>query len=704
MKKNILNILVCISFVFSVSFAEISETFLNYTEPFPIYAATLFNDSLALGVSGGIRFVSEKSNSTFYTSEKGLEASAIFGVAVHNGNLYAVSNSGVISVLKKEAKKFQVLNRSLQEKGKSVLPSLVQVCNGILVIALENKLSFFDLKNNVFLISVSRIYDKNLENTKIRNLIVRNDSLYIGIDDAIYFKTIEQNLLADKLFADPYSWKELSAKEKDLILSSEKTEDVPKVLENNAIQWTFTHKNLTYFVSADKIYLRKQNNEILDLSPFPAYTLGPTYELFALEDGGILAAGINQNISYINETGVSVPFSVAPEWPSFTYDTYSFPRKVLSATDSRETFYSIWGYGTFLYHSYETFDINTKILATMGSCLENYLTDYLVVPSATKAPDNSGFLFTFWGKAGYGIAYQDLSGEVYCLPSVGSTPFSGSILARQTENNSYEVFVANASQENITGNGKIERFVIYPPTRSGQLEILEKSILKTPNNMYPTDMTFDKDGYLWASTYTSVGYISEGDSLQTPHQIKQFSTSAISAIACDPTGNIWLSTNANGLFRLEKVKNSSDTLKASNYTIADGLASNNLFDLTLDSRNGILWIATDKGISAIKRKDLRSAKTFMTGDAEKSVLVYPNPFRPKIHDKIIFDYLAEGARVQIYNSGYKLVYSAADEALTGGRLEWNGKDKSGNLVAPGVYHYVIKNKSKSKKGKLLIIH
>jgi flagellar hook assembly protein FlgD len=50
------------------------------------------------------------------------------------------------------------------------------------------------------------------------------------------------------------------------------------------------------------------------------------------------------------------------------------------------------------------------------------------------------------------------------------------------------------------------------------------------------------------------------------------------------------------------------------------------------------------------------------------------------------------------------VATLANERVVGGRAEWDGRMDNGNIVAPGVYQYIIRGKSKVKKGKLLVIH
>ena len=117
-----------------------------------------------------------------------------------------------------------------------------------------------------------------------------------------------------------------------------------------------------------------------------------------------------------------------------------------------------------------------------------------------------------------------------------------------------------------------------------------------------------------------------------------------------------------------------------------------------------MMMAHEQGVTWYKRNDLRANETFMTDTALAEVLAYPNPFRPKIHKYISFDFLAEAATLSIYNRGGALIRFFSGSEMLGGRIDWDGTDKNGKLVVPGVYYYVVKNSKKKKKGKFIIIH
>jgi hypothetical protein len=84
--------------------------------------------------------------------------------------------------------------------------------------------------------------------------------------------------------------------------------------------------------------------------------------------------------------------------------------------------------------------------------------------------------------------------------------------------------------------------------------------------------------------------------------------------------------------------------------------------------------------------------------------VYPNPFnRLRAYGgSLKIEGLSPQDRFKLYSiSGEKVVELSG--ALPGARLEWNGKNRSGALVAAGIYLWVIESANgESLTGKLVI--
>jgi hypothetical protein len=87
-----------------------------------------------------------------------------------------------------------------------------------------------------------------------------------------------------------------------------------------------------------------------------------------------------------------------------------------------------------------------------------------------------------------------------------------------------------------------------------------------------------------------------------------------------------------------------------------------------------------------------------------SVIVYPNPFEPRIgHVAVTFDNLTASARIRIYKLTGELVYDRELEAPAGTAV-WDVTNKDGYPVASGLYVYLVTNSSGQKvTGKLAIL-
>lgn len=194
------------------------------------------------------------------------------------------------------------------------------------------------------------------------------------------------------------------------------------------------------------------------------------------------------------------------------------------------------------------------------------------------------------------------------------------------------------------------------------------------------------------------------DTLIQPSSTKGLVGAEYTSVDRDVQGNIWLGTADQGVFRLSKRKKSKDTLAVERFATEQGLLSNKVRDLAIDPVLGMIWFAHDDGVTRYSRKDLRNAEKMMTSEAPAEVKAYPNPFRPKQGQLLIIDNISEDSFVSIYNRGGSLVKSFYDGDVLGGRAEWNGTDKTGKLVAPGVYHYIVRKGSKKKTGKIILIH
>ena len=122
------------------------------------------------------------------------------------------------------------------------------------------------------------------------------------------------------------------------------------------------------------------------------------------------------------------------------------------------------------------------------------------------------------------------------------------------------------------------------------------------------------------------------------------------------------------------------------------LPSNNINDIALDFVNGLVFIATDKGLVSF---DSGGSTTSSTLDES---YVYPNPVRPSFNmniDKIKISGITDDINIKITDISGNLVaeansnvnnrYNGFNLEIDGGVAYWNGKNLANNSVSSGVY-------------------
>jgi hypothetical protein len=152
---------------------------------------------------------------------------------------------------------------------------------------------------------------------------------------------------------------------------------------------------------------------------------------------------------------------------------------------------------------------------------------------------------------------------------------------------------------------------------------------------------------------------------------------------------LWLGTVSGGLIRYDLLDNTSTIIDESS-----GLLSNNVQDLSIDRKNGYLWIATDRGVSRYSIGYPVDQKN--TGPAQ----VYPNPYSMRRHVEVVFAKLPTKSTVQVYSVNGALVttLSPVEAGANGSVCTW----KPSRGTVPGMYLYSIRSSGTIRQGKLII--
>ena len=163
----------------------------------------------------------------------------------------------------------------------------------------------------------------------------------------------------------------------------------------------------------------------------------------------------------------------------------------------------------------------------------------------------------------------------------------------------------------------------------------------------------------------------------------------ITDIEVDGSNNKWIATLDTGLYYF-----SSDGQNTIFHFTKDNspLPTNDVLDVDIDDENGIIYIATDKGLVSFRSEASKPQSTL------EDAFVYPNPVRPNFNiltDKVKIRDISENVNIKITDIEGNLVAEAESRTnsrfkgynleIDGGTALWNGKNLGGNIVASGVY-------------------
>lgn len=520
------------------------------------------------------------------------------------------------------------------------------------------------------------------------------------------------NLSADVRLSDPNTWmrlpenqavEEFESVDKSKVVVDGKVLSAPILYgsDTSLVKWVVEGAQGYYLMGSSLIaFCPKGSTEVSDLTYHSGFPMGAAYEIRSLPTGSVVAASENGQFSYGSLNGWETPIVAYNEMGSYLPQL-----KTLSVLPDGYMFFHIWGW---VYQIYSQFGAQLEYEFTPrdGLCFDNYLENYSVSWMSVPAPDNSGFLTTSASNRGYSLVYFTKDGEVRCASHVGPSPAAGAMYAMLDEDGSWLIYVAGKSGMNYTSDGSLDVFKFpAPKANGGELANGDLKSYKMEGPA-PIDMAYDSlSRTLWLASVSNLYYFDiESDTLMTPTSMNGLRMADYTSLETDVHGNLWVGTANKGAYRLSTKRKSPDTLSVEHYTSKNGLLNDNILDLAIDPVNGVAWFVHQNGVSYYQRNDLKDARANMTDSAKVEVKAYPVPFRPNIHARFTIEGVSESSVVSLYNRGGALIKSFRNGDLLGGKLEWDGRDRSGKLVAPGVYYYVVNDGSKNEKGKFIIIH
>ena len=255
---------------------------------------------------------------------------------------------------------------------------------------------------------------------------------------------------------------------------------------------------------------------------------------------------------------------------------------------------------------------------------------------------------------------------------------------------------------------------------------LIKNIVSEEENM-PTELitalALDKRNQLWIGTFKGLRVLFNTSNFFTDENVRAeeiiiledgvakelLFEQQITDIKVDGSNNKWIGTGNSGLFYF-----SSDGQETIFHFTKDNspLPSNLINDISIDDQNGIVYIATGKGLVSF-----RAGGSSPNLDLEKA-FVYPNPVRPRfdiVEKKVKIKDISENVNIKITDIEGNLVaeaqsrtnqrYNGYNLEIDGGTAFWNGKNLANNVVASGVYLIMISDLDtfETKVLKLMVV-
>jgi len=646
-------------FLFIITVALVfAKDWKHYTNQNTVYdTARTDNGTLWAAFKWGLQERSANGQTTFYMpGSNGLKAANFVQLfALPGGDIIAVSQNGILVRKNRSSKNFETISNSYVESKRNVLQCLGKRAGNILILPFEGALAFFDYTQNISVTTIWQIGENSLGNSGIERIAIKDNTIWLDLGAAIWKREIIWNEIhKDLRLTDPTSWEK----------TSEMPPDEKKCAELN-------------YASGVSDFPLENVNAISVLSGGSALAWGNNYGYFSRMQNGQWSEAIEADQS------------------GFGNDQKTYSAKSIAMLPSGDFAFGFWGAGVITYGKdlkktgwFHSTNSDNKCPTAFR---DNELGGWTIVHGITPALDYSGYIFSYFSGEHYGLGWIDKSGKATCEKSEkASSPVAHSIIARSGVNGEQEIYVAWKKTIDSRDDGGVD---FYSPEFVRKWDISFGS---------PIDFAFDSRGILWAVSSTKIFYLDkEADEWKEPSYIRGFDRGTISALETDAQNGLWIGTPGDGAYVFSQLNGSPDSLTAKRFRIKDGLLSEAIHDIAIDTIKGLVYFAHDLGLSVYSTALVRSTLDYMQSGAPKPI-AYPNPFRPELHKILKIDYISESSSLYILDSSGKRVRFFKGSDLQGGMAIWDGRNESGKLVAPGLYYYVASDKKNVAKGKILL--
>ena len=161
-----------------------------------------------------------------------------------------------------------------------------------------------------------------------------------------------------------------------------------------------------------------------------------------------------------------------------------------------------------------------------------------------------------------------------------------------------------------------------------------------------------------------------------------------SKITVDGRDNVWVSSITGGLYVL--LSNATPWPDWSGFSKENSmLLSNEVTAVAIDDRKGLAYIATSKGINALKIPFAKEKKSYA------DLKAFPSPYRIPAAEPMVLDGLMDESSLKIMTLAGEVIRQIdnTSPSVQGYQAFWDGKTDGGNWVSTGIYLVAVYSKS-----------
>ena len=211
---------------------------------------------------------------------------------------------------------------------------------------------------------------------------------------------------------------------------------------------------------------------------------------------------------------------------------------------------------------------------------------------------------------------------------------------------------------------------------------------------------YDNQEILWVLTPQGAqGYILNNTQLLEIYPLPFYSNLSFQQgdkIRTDSQNNAWIITRHDGV----RVIKSNATL----WPDGDGFTANNsqllsdfVYDIAFDNFNGIVYLATENGISILE------VPFSIENQNQEQLYITPQPFIIPSDEKMKIKKIITGSDVKILTINGRVLKNFNNIEYNQNIIHWDGRDDSGNYLSSGIYYILSYNNGKAISKKIAII-